>query len=49
MVIGLNIPIIPASLGLMVAGIAFTIVKRLRTLSRALHEQALKANTALDP
>jgi phosphatidylglycerophosphate synthase len=49
MMIGVKIPVIAASLGFMVAGIAFTIVKRLRTLSHALHERALKASTALDP
>lgn len=49
MVIGLKIHVIAASLGFMVAGIALTIVKRLRSLSRALHERALKGSTALDP
>ena len=49
MVIGVRIPVIAASLGFMVAGIAFTIVKRLRTLSRALHDRALKQPTQVDP
>jgi phosphatidylglycerophosphate synthase len=47
--IGVNAPVIAASLGFMVAGIALTIVKRLRTLSRALHERALKQPTQVDP
>jgi phosphatidylglycerophosphate synthase len=49
MVIGVNVPVIAASLGFMVAGIAFTIVKRLRTLSRALHERALQQTPQVDP
>lgn len=48
-VIGVNVPVIAASLGFMVAGIALTVVRRLNTLSRALHDRALIQPTQVDP